>query len=124
MSELSELKLRVDEVRNGADTDLPDNLLPVTSPVWIRYNGSTNTILDSHGVSSLIDIGTGLHDVTFTTDFATADYVVVPSGGTSLNRDVNATITNVGSMRLSAYITSTGAAVDITNNHAVIFGGQ
>lgn len=81
MSELSELKLRVDEVRNGADTALPDNLLPVTSSARVAFVGTgTVTIQDSYNVSSITDNGSGNYDINFTTALADDDYAAVVSG--------------------------------------------
>ena len=56
-----------------------------TAKAWVSYNGSTNAINDSFGVSSVTDVGTGNYDVVFETPFATDDYAV----STDLGPDEN-----------------------------------
>lgn len=45
-----------------------------TAKAWIRFNGNTNTIDASEGVSSITDNGTGLHTINFTNAFSTASF--------------------------------------------------
>ena len=44
---------------------------------WIKFSQDTGSISDSFNVSSVTDNGTGLFDVNFTTNMASANYVTV-----------------------------------------------
>ena len=45
--------------------------------VWIKFNQDSGSISDSFNVSSVTDNGTGLFNVNFTTNMASANYVTV-----------------------------------------------
>ena len=45
--------------------------------VWIKFNQDSGSISDSFNVSSVTDNGTGLSNVNFTTNMASANYVTV-----------------------------------------------
>ena len=47
-----------------------------TAKAWVSYNGSTNSINESFGVSSVTDVNTGNYDVVFESPFQNDDYAV------------------------------------------------
>ena len=70
--------------RAGTITDTSGNNSSTTAQiaqgrakVWIKFNQDTGSISDSFNVSSVTDNGTGLFNVNFTTNMASANYVTV-----------------------------------------------
>ncbi|HEX7162148.1 MAG TPA: hypothetical protein VF223_13045 [Trebonia sp.] len=76
------------EVETGTDTGRVPSVATLqhhkgVAKAWVRFNPS-GTILESHGVSSVTDIGTGNWQVHWATPFATSTYAVQgTSGGSS-----------------------------------------
>ena len=72
-----------------------DNLLKG----WVRLNGTgTIAITDGRNVSGLVDSGTGNYTVTWDTDFANANYAVVCTAGSNINRICTANSHAAGSV--------------------------
>tara|TARA_R100000152_G_C6648865_1_gene91048 strand:+ start:72 stop:407 length:336 start_codon:yes stop_codon:yes gene_type:complete len=99
--------------------------------LWLNYNGSTNSILDDHNVSSVTDEGTGSYTINITSStFDNSNYATVLGGihtsGIVLSRPVirdPAQVTkNTSSFRIEVY-NSAGASVD-TNTVSVICCGD
>lgn len=63
--------LRVNAIQNASG--IPRFLINA----WITWNGVTNTIMASGGISSVTDNGVGDYTLNFTTAFADANYTVV-----------------------------------------------
>ena len=108
----------------------PQNLKwsPYAAKAFCKW-GVTSTILQSAGISSITDNGTGDWTLNFSTAFSSADYAVcmtnepVP-GATSVLSQVGASGQTSGSLRAKVISCSTGAAFDTTYNHAILFGDQ
>lgn len=55
---------------------------PQVAKAWVKFDGktgSTATINDSYGISSVVRNGTGDYTITFSTAFANTNYVMVAS---------------------------------------------
>jgi len=78
---LSEVRANTISAANGTD--------PVTltkqsaAKAWLFFNGSGSSIRDSFNVASVTDNATGDFTKNMTSAFATANYTVVASSGTS-----------------------------------------
>lgn len=48
---------------------------------WVRYNGTTQTVLSSYNVSSVTYSGTGLYIVNLTNSLVDTNYAVTTGGG-------------------------------------------
>lgn len=66
---------------------------------WVRYNGSTNTVTSSFGVSGITKNGAGDYTVTFTNAFANADYMALGSVATTGS---SAILSITGNMTIAA----------------------
>ena len=117
--------LTVDTLTKGATTLNTDELVDVNNTrvckAWVNFNGSgTVAIRASYNVSSIVDNGTGLYTVNFTTAMPDTNYSYVASGAENLSSTrsdlgVNASSSNVvlvGSIKISTVYASTSALFD------------
>ena len=101
-----------------------------TAKVWANYDGNSNSVRDSHNVSSVTDNGTGDYTYTFSNNLANTNYAVVSGvhNGTSHGdfQDVDAMLNNVGSVQVKiGYVSATNSAMtahDVLVAQIAIFG--
>jgi hypothetical protein len=78
--------ITVDTLTKGSTTLNTDEIVDTNSSqvckAWANYNGSTNSIRDSHNISSITDNGSGDFSLNFSTAMANANYSIV---GTAMN---------------------------------------
>ena len=121
MSVLSDTKLQVDEVRNNADTALPNNLLPITASAWVNFDGTgTVAIRDSFNISSITDNGTGDYNPNFTSAKADSNYAAVASSHEAQCQCLTFTTTTFRLVTRN----NVGAATDSATVTVVVHGGQ
>jgi hypothetical protein len=71
---------------SGADTSLSNLVAAGADKIikgWACFDGDPLAIRDSFNVSSITDIGVGVWDVNWDTDFSNASYAVVAGGSAS-----------------------------------------
>ena len=94
---------------------------------WVNFDGTGGaTIRGSYNVSSVTYNGTGDYTVNFTTAMPNANYSAVTSVGAFTNTDgTNRSITErhhqTTSVRLMAYVSTTGSASDVPSANVAIF---
>ena len=104
--------------------------------VWCNYNGTNNSIRDSHNVSSITDHGSGDQTINFSVTFSNNDFSVVTNqrldttGGapniihTGNEHDDN----NTDSCRIKCGTGNqnaaggSGSAMDVESIHVAVFG--
>ena len=105
-------QLRVEEIRALDGTETTEVNIPALEPrlliASILFNGSTNTILSSHNVSSITDSGTGSFTVNFQTAIDSSDYVAVAGNNSGF---VNLGTRSVNSISLTSRSTA-GSPID------------
>ena len=115
----------------GADTSL-SNLASAGADkivkAWVSFDGDPLSIHDSFNVSSITDIGVGIWDINYDTDFANANYAVVAGGSASLGggdymQSQNTEMTTAKS-RSYAYTGGDGTTWDPNYVSAVAIGDQ
>lgn len=96
-----------------------------TAKAWANWNGQgTPAIRDSHNVSSITDIGTGIYDINFTNALASSDYAVVYDAQAVATNNANTTYASVyttTSFRTNHFEANTTR--DPAQNSAIVFGG-
>lgn len=106
-------------------TPLNLNWHPGVAKAWANVDGSGTVINASHNVASITDTGTGVLDVTLTTAFSSANYVILitaKNGGGS-PRVMYVTAQLAGSFQASS-ANIAGAAVDPQLYLIACFGDQ
>lgn len=122
----SDMETATDNTRNA--TALSVKWHPGVAKGWINFNG-TGTIATrtSHNVSGISDLGTGLYQVDWDTDFSSANNVPVPGAGLPgflLNASlISAGSIGAGSCQIATY-TSAGTLTDADVITCVAFGDQ
>lgn len=93
---------------------------------WINFDGTTNTVRDSHNISSLTDEGTGEFTLNFTNNFADTNYCLV--GTVQDENDSQFSVltlhsgwSSVGSATVQTY-TGGGSRDDCPTVNALILG--
>ena len=96
---------------------------------WVVFSGANNTILDSYNVSSVTDAtaSAGQYTVSFETDMANDDYVIVSvntlTTGGVVATTFPATPKTVSNFRIYALPSyGTVSYVDVAEVHVAIFG--
>ena len=106
-------------------TPLNTNFSPGVAKAWANVNGAGTVINASHNVASITDTGTGVLDVTLTTVFSSASYVILITakngGGSPRIMYVSAQL--AGSFQASS-ANIAGAAVDPELYLIACFGDQ
>ncbi|GEM_PF-1984298 len=93
--------------------------------VVLNYNGSTNTINKSFGVSSVTDNGTGTFTINFSTAFADANYIALAVSSNSATDTTEASAAIVDRATGSARIDvedSSASNIDAPINDVAIWG--
>ena len=127
---MSTLKVNTIQNASGGNSSTADQIQQGRAKAWLNYNGSTNSILDDHGVSSVGDNGNGSYTVNFDAGaLANNNYAVITGGvhtsGVVISRPVlrdPAQVTkNSSSFRLEVFNTA-GAFVDTNTVSMACFG--
>ncbi len=89
------------------------NLLPGsgwlgTANAWLAYNGSTDTVVDKYGITSVTKNGTGDYTITFSSTADMTDSVIVATGNRLVKKASGATNSSVNILTES----SVGVAAD------------
>ena len=98
-----------------------------TAQAWINFNGSVFAVRDSYNISSLVDRGTGIYTVNFSTSlFREAKYVGVVNacaeGATASNRSAHFEPGSSSWAYLNTWQDSTSNLIDCPVVLAAIFG--
>ena len=123
----AEAKAATDAARAPSIESL--NHHPGVAKAWVIFKGSDATIMDSYGVDSVVRNSTGDYTITFTTAFASQEYVVTGSGEkTAGGADPVVSIANGGqssgaSVRVRTFNLA-NTAVDPVRVHIMAFGHQ
>ena len=115
---MSSIRANTISAANGTD--------PVTltkqsaAKVWAGQVSDSAVALDSFGVSSITDSGTGLNTLNFSNSFDSSGYSSVASAGyttaTLLNRTVFCASKSTTSVKMGTFVASTDAASSIQQN--------
>lgn len=102
---------------------------PGAAKAWLVYNGSTNTILASHNVSSVTDNATGDYTVNFTTAFSSGNYAVVgmctwPTAVSYVVQFDNSVAPTTTACRINVVNSGSGALADVALITVIFFGDQ
>tara|TARA_R100001244_G_scaffold101025_1_gene75331 strand:+ start:80 stop:898 length:819 start_codon:yes stop_codon:yes gene_type:complete len=96
-----------------------------TALVWLNYNGSANSINDSHNVSSVGDWGTGNFGIYINAGLANANYMAAAMGQDERYISINTANTIPTTARLDFEVRSdAGTSYDVDRNCVVVFGTQ
>jgi hypothetical protein len=108
-----------------AVTPLSTNWHPGVAKAWANVNGAGTVINASHNVASITDTGTGVLDVTLTTAFSSASYVILitAKNGAGSPRIMYVSAQLAGSFQASSS-NSAGAADDPQSYLIACFGDQ
>jgi hypothetical protein len=98
---------------------------PGVAKAWANVNGAGTVINASHNVASITDTGTGVLDVTLTTAFSSASYVILitAKNGAGSPRLMYVSAQLAGSFQASS-ANSSGAADDPQSYLIACFGDQ
>ena len=99
---------------------------PSAAKFWAKFNAA-GAAQASYNVTSITDTATGIADVVIATDFSSANYSVVSdaySAAPTVSALSSGSAQAAGSIRVVAFTSSTGAAVDPTNYMVAGFGDQ
>jgi hypothetical protein len=120
---------------NNDRTQEPTEKLQITSDgrgvsdftiyCWVNYNGSANSIRDSHNVSSVGDWGTGDFGIYIATGFGNANYAASGASSDSVFLATNTSNTNPQGGRYDFEVKNdAGTAVDRLYNTVMLVGSQ
>ena len=71
-----------DTIQNGAGASTSTtNVVNGVAKAWVNYNGGSQVVASSYGVSSVTYVGTGQYTVNWTTAFTSATSYTVVCGG-------------------------------------------
>ena len=97
-----------------------------TARAWLRYNGSTNAVGDSHNISSVTDNSSGNYTMNFDADLPSANYVATgcaPNSNDATDGSfIMAILNNVGSCKIIAH-KHDGNNHDRAMVQVIVFGG-
>lgn len=97
---------------------------PSAAKCWLKCDNAGN-INASYNITSITDTGTGVVTVTIATDFSSAHYAILVSGGTDVAYSSPNSSQAAGSFVIRAFNTGTGTLQDSTlGYYAVCFGDQ
>lgn len=113
----SEMETATDVLR--AVTPGRQHFHPSATKAWVRWNGSTSTILAGYNVSSITDNGTGDFTINFTTAFSSANYAV--AGMSNSNGGGSGTVVSVES---SANALAGSCRLNIKNDDGLTIDGS
>lgn len=122
-------KLNVNNLGNQADTKEAsvDDILDGRSTAWANFNGTgTVAIRDSHNISSITDNGVGDYTANFATAMNNANFCAVTSAGgagsavTGSSPNIARTVNDVG---VRAFVSTSSAAIDVSEATVAVFGG-
>lgn len=113
MSTLKTGKVKTTTIADELDTESTavTNVINGSAKAWVNFNGSTDAILSSFNVSSLINVETGRHTINFTTDFNDTNYCVV-TGNNDYGGDNGLRTTGVDN-----HISKTTSSVSISTKY-------
>ena len=74
---MSTLKVNTIQDASGGSSSTAEQIQQGRAKLWLDYNGSTNSILDSFNVSSVTDSGTGQYTVNWSSNAANGNYCTV-----------------------------------------------
>lgn len=105
------------------------NSHPGVAKAWCMYNGTTNTILASHNISSVTDNGDGDFTFNFTVAFSSANYAIqgVSTWPTATSYSVqidNSTLPSASACRINVVNAGSGAKLDTSRVSVSFFGDQ
>ena len=97
-----------------------------TARAWLRYNGSTNAVGDSHNISSVTDNSNGNYTMNFDANLPSANYVATgcaPNSNDATDGSfIMAILNNVGSCKIIAH-KHDGNNHDRAMVQVIVFGG-
>ena len=114
-------------ISNGTVSTSSANVIQGSAKAWVNFNGTgTVAIRASYNVSSITDNGTGSYTVNFTNAMLDANYsAVLSTSNTATNSTIlvisNAVPPTTASLRVLAFNSSNGGAVDEAFNSVAIF---
>ena len=77
---MSTLKVNTIQNTSAAHSSTPEQIAQGRAKAWIRFNSTgTPSITDSFNISSINEISDGNNTISFTTAFANANYIGVPT---------------------------------------------
>ncbi len=101
---------------------------PAAAKGWVNFDGTgTPSIKASWNVASITDLGTGSYTIVWDTDFSTATYAVVATGGLVGNRVVVDTLGSGSQVATGSQVycyNLSGTALDPTIVCVIAFGDQ
>lgn len=117
--------IQASNVSDGTTTVGTGYVVNGSAKAWVTFGfpSGTTTIRNSLNVSSVTDIGTGVHDVNFTTSFSTNEYAATV--GTWQSTSVTGVSNNLGIPSASTQRIETrenNAAVDPNYVHMIVQG--
>ena len=104
-------------------TPLSAKWSPSAAKAWLKCNGAGTSILSSHNISSITDVGAGALGVVLDIDFSSANYSIAASAAAAAST-VNIGAQTAGTFDLNNYDLVTVAQTDPSFYHAQCFGDQ
>jgi hypothetical protein len=124
---LASNSVQTGKIVDDAVTDAKQNLSGAAK-AWIRYDGTgTPSITDSFNISSVTEIDDGQNTIAFTTSFANASYVGIPTASTGDNAMFTLMHTDfiaTGSCRIISRENRTTNRVGVVYTACAFFGDQ
>jgi hypothetical protein len=97
------MTLVVDRLQDDGtgNSDAVQDFIDGRAKAWgaITFSGGTPTLQQSHNVSSVTDVGTGITDFNFSTSYASSEFSAATSNNRSSNNNVFAGTTEVSKTR-------------------------
>jgi len=126
---MSTLKVNTIQNTSGGSSSTAEQIEQGRAKLWLDYNGSTNSILDSFNVSSVTDSGTGQYTVNWSSNAANGNYCTVfgaiHTQGVVIShpsiRDPGQVTKGTSSFRVDV-LNSAGSFVDINRVDVACFG--
>tara|TARA_Y100000996_G_C22550193_1_gene653427 strand:+ start:2542 stop:2919 length:378 start_codon:yes stop_codon:yes gene_type:complete len=83
---MSTIKVNNIQTASGGSNSTPEQLEKGRAKAWIRFNGTgTPSITDSFNISSISEVDDGQNIISFSTAFANANYIGVPTASSGDN---------------------------------------
>ena len=126
---MSTLKVNTIQNTSGGSSSTAEQIEQGRAKLWLDYNGSTNSILDSFNVSSVTDSGTGQYTVNWSSNAGNGNYCTVfgaiHTQGVVIShpsiRDPGQVTKGTSSFRVDV-LNSAGSFVDINRVDVACFG--
>jgi len=116
-------QLTIDTLKASSGVLATQNGMTGVAKAWVRYNGSTQTVLGSFNISSITYSSAGIYVLNFTTAMPNTNYAIAGTGGNwgISNAWIQANMGTATTSAVTVANVTAGGAAESTAFQAVVF---